>query len=901
MKKFLKIAASIVVVLLAALLIIPLTLKGKIGDIVKMEANKMLSAHLDFEELDISLLRHFPNASIDLNGLQLTSGVAPFEGDTIVAADRISVVVNLLSLFGDEGFEVRRILLNKPYIHGQKSAQGEVNWDVMKPSEEAEAEIEEVETEEAEEEAAPSSFRLALRDVTISEATLRYEDDSTQMRAAISPLNLDLKGDFSALKSGLKLETVASNILFENEGVRLANGLEIELRADLDADLENKRFTLSDNLFRINAIRMMLSGEVALPDEGVEVDLELKSDKVEFREILSLIPLFYLQNFDELKASGELALSATAKGILSGDRMPAFDLKLGVKNGSFKYASLPQSVTGIRLAAEVKNPGGTLDATLLNLSDFGMTMAGHSLSARLSAASPFSDLQFNFGADGKIDLGAIKEVYPLGDSISLKGLLTLDVDAAGRLSDIEAQRFEEMQASGNITLEQMQATVGTLPEIEIERIAATISPKALTLGESQIRIGESDLQANGQLSNYMAWALRDETLKGRLYLKSNLLDINELLGAMPTSEEAQEEPQEEEESQEESAPLTAPEVPQNLDLSLETSFKRILFQRMTITDFTGNLAVKGGRVDMSKLAMQALGGSLTASASYSTAEEATAPRLKMKAEVRNASFSRTFDELDMVRKMVPLFEKTGGNYSLSLDLSTRMLQDLSIDYPSLNATGELRSGNIELGNVPIYSALSTALGNGKLPASTARDLVVKFAITNGRLSTEPFDLKLGSTTLNLSGSTGLDQTIDYTARVSLPGKAGSVVQNLNVKIQGTFAKPKISVDVAEAAREAATNLANSAIQQLTGSATVSEEIARQAERLRQEAVAAGERLVQAAEQQRQQLIDKASGTIAKLAATKAGDLLVQEAERQAANLVAEAERQIAKLQGGEAN
>ncbi len=900
MKKFLKIAASIVVVLLAALLIIPLTLKGKIGDIVKTEANKMLTAHLDFEELEISLLRHFPNASIDLNGLQLTSGVVPFEGDTIVAADRISVVVNLLSLFGDEGFEVRRILLHKPYIHGQKSAQGAVNWDVMKPSNEAEAEIEEAETEQPEEEATPSSFRLALRDVTISEATLRYEDDSTQIRAAISPLNLHLKGDFSALKSGLKLETVASNILFENEGVRLANGLELELRADLDADLENKRFTLSDNLFRINAIRMMLSGEVALPEEGVEVDLELKSDKVEFREILSLIPLFYLQDFDELKASGELTLSATAKGLLSGDRMPAFDLKLGVKNGSFKYASLPESVTGIRLAAEVKNPGGKLDATLLNLSDFGMTMAGHSLSARLSVATPFSDLQFNFGADGKIDLGAIKEVYPLGDSISLKGLLTLDVDAAGRLSEIEAQRFEEMQASGNITLEQMQATLGTLPEIQIERIAATISPKALTLGESQIRIGGSDLQANGQLSNYMAWALRGETLKGRLYLKSNLLDINELLGAMPTSEEGQKEPQEVE-PQEESTPLMAPEIPQNLDLSLETSFKRILFQRMTITDFTGNLAVKGGRVDMSKLAMQALGGSLTASASYSTAEEATAPRLKMKAEVRNASFSRTFDELDMVRKMVPLFEKTGGNYSLSLDLSTRMLQDLSIDYPSLNATGELRSGNIELGNVPIYSALSTALGSGKLPASTARDLVVKFAITNGRLSTEPFDLKLGSTTLNLSGSTGLDQTIDYTARVSLPGKASSVVQQLNVKIQGTFAKPKISVDVAEAAREAATNLANSAIQQLTGSATVSEEIARQAERLRQEAVAAGERLVQAAEQQRQQLIDKASGTIAKLAATKAGDLLVQEAERQAANLVAEAERQIAKLQGGEAN
>ncbi len=895
MKRFLKIAASILIVLLAALLILPITLKGKIGEIVKSEANKLLTAHLEFDELNISLLRHFPNASIDLNGLLLTSGVAPFEGDTIVAADRISVVVNLLSLFGDEGFEVRRVLLKAPYIHGQKSAEGAVNWDVMKASETPE--VEEVVEEETPAEETPATFRLALKDVTISEATLRYEDDSTRMRAAISPLNLHLAGNFSAARSLLELQTVASNILFENEGVRLANGLELELQADLDADLENKRFTLSDNLFRINAIRMMLTGEVALPDQGVEVDLALRSDKVEFREILSLIPAFYTRDFDELTAAGELKLEGSAKGLLAGDKLPAFSLRLGVKNGSFKYASLPKAVTGIRLDAEVKNPGGTLDATTLNIPDFGLTMAGNSLSARLSAATPFSDLRFDVGADGKVDLGAIKEVYPLGDSISLAGLLTLDVAAAGRLSDLEAQRFEQMKASGKLTLEAMKANIGTLPEVEIERITATISPSALTLGDSRLRVGQSDLQANGQLSNYLAWALRDEMLKGRLYIKSELLDLNELLGALPASEESPEESAPSPEA-EESAPLTAPAVPQNLDLSLETSLKRILFQRMTITDFTGNLAVKQGKVDMSKLAMQALGGSLSASGSYSTAESETAPRLKFNAEVRNASFERTFDELDIVRKMVPLFEKTGGNYSLSLDMTTRLKQDFSVDYPTLNATGELRSGNVELGNVPIYAALSTALGSNKLPASTAKNLVVKFSIADGRLTTQPFDLKLGSTTLNLSGSTGLDQTIDYTARVALPGAAGSVVQQLNVKIGGSFSSPKISVDVAEAARTAATNLANQAIEQLTGSATVNEEIARQAERLRQEAQAAGQKLIEAAQQQRQQLIDKASGTLAKLAAEKAGDLLVKEAEKQAANLTAEAEKQIARLQSG---
>lgn len=100
MKKIVKVALVSAAVLVAAALLAPMLLRGKIADIVRREANEMLTARLDFEKLDISLLRHFPNASLELKGLTLV-GVERFEGDTIVAAKRISVVVNPLSLLGD--------------------------------------------------------------------------------------------------------------------------------------------------------------------------------------------------------------------------------------------------------------------------------------------------------------------------------------------------------------------------------------------------------------------------------------------------------------------------------------------------------------------------------------------------------------------------------------------------------------------------------------------------------------------------------------------------------------------------------------------------------------------------------------------------------------------------------
>ena len=180
----------------------------------------------------------------------------------------------------------------------------------------------------------------------------------------------------------------------------------------------------------------------------------------------------------------------------------------------------------------------------------------------------------------------------------------------------------------------------------------------------------------------------------------------------------------------------------------------------------------------------------------------------------------------------------------------------------------------------------------------AKDVAVRFSIRDGRVTTQPFDLKMGDIKINMSGSTGLDQTIDYTAKVALPaGSAGGILESVNVGIGGTFTSPKITLGVKEAAEQAVKNVIDQQIQKLTGSESLGEEIQKQADNLRKEAKRAGDKLVEAAEAQRTKLVDgaKEKGALAKLAAEKAGDKLVEEAKKQAGKLSAEAEKQIEKL------
>ena len=889
MKKLVKNSLIILVALLAVVIVAPSLLSGKISDIVKTEANKMLNAKLDFEKLGISLLRHFPNASLDLKGLTLV-GVERFEGDTIVAAERISAVVSPLSLVTGDGIVIKKVLLNEPAIHALKEADGAVNWDVMKPSEE-------VETVE-EENTGSSSFKLAVKDFRISDAVIRYEDDSTKMAFSTEPLNLRLKGDLSAVESELDLNLKLEQVRLKSGVVTMLSDAEIEFDAAIAANLEEQRFVFKKNTLRLNAIALTLDGWAQLlADESIAMDLKLNTDKVQFKDVLSLIPAFYTKDFRSLTAGGELSLAAWARGEMQGAKLPSFELQATVADGRFQYASLPKAVTDINIAAKVSSPGGVMDKTVVDVSRFGLRMAENKVSATFYGTNLVSDPVLRATLNGKVDLGMIEQVYPLED-MKLAGTITADLAAAGRMSDLEKQRYEQLQAKGTFVVEQMGLDMASLPPVKLSRAAATISPSAMTLGELSVLVGESDLSANGQLSNYLGYLLRGDKLAGRLYVNSELLNLNQLMESMATDEESAEEEQVVAETPAEEAPMGVIVVPENLDLSLSTNLKKILFQQMTITDVEGGMSLKGGALSLDKLALGLFGGQATASGKYSTTDPSS-PTFTMDLALKQASFQETFRQLELVQKLVPLFEKTGGNYSLKMDLSTRLDEQMSPVMNSVNANGQLSSASIRLQNIGALDAVAKALNTDKLKIIEAENVLIDFAIRDGRISTEPFDLKMGDTKMTLSGSTGLDQTIDYTAKVTLPeGSLKGVLSTVNVGIGGTFTKPEIKVGLKEAAQEAVKNVLDEQVQKLTGSESLSAEIEKQAENLRAEAQRAGEKLVAAAEEQSAKLIAEAAkkGKLAEIAAKAAGDKLVKEAQKQADNLVVKAEEQIAKLQ-----
>ena len=789
MKKALKIAGITVGVILILLLVLPFAFQGKIEKIVKQEGNKMLNAQFDFSALNISLLRNFPSASVTLEDFYL-KGTGAFENDTLIQAGELTAAVNLFSLFGDSGYDISKIIIEDTKVKAIVLEDGKPNWDVMKAS----AEEDTVQETSAE----SSPFRIKLKRLSVKDLSVSYDDRQAGMYAAIENLRATCSGDFGSERTLVDLELKTPALTYRTGGVPFLNRAALEADMNVDADLVNNKFTLQDNSISLNAIKLNIDGWAAMQKDGVGMDIKLNTNEVGFKELLSLIPAIYAKDFQDLKTDGKASLTAFAKGTLTQEQMPQFEVALNVENAMFRYPSLPAGVDGINISATVKNPGGNIDATEVTINPFDFTLAGNPFSLKAIVKTPTSDPDLQATAKGTLDLGKIKDVYPLED-MSFNGTIQADMNLAGKLSYIEKEQYDKMKAEGSIRLNGMKLNMKDLPTVAIQRSTFSFSPRYLQLSETTVNIGNNDVTLDSRFENYLGYALKGSTLKGSLNISSNHLNLNDFMSTDTTAVQAQA-----------TADTTATtsstgtiRIPENLDFNMQANLKEVLFDKMKLENVNGTLLVKNGTIDMRNLSFNTMGGSITANGAYS-APKASQPHLNAGFDMKNIGFAQAYQELGLVQQLAPIFKGLKGNFSGNLQIDTPLDENMSPVMQKVQGSGNLSTKDLSLSGVKFIDQVADIVKKPSMKEIEVKDLNLGFEIKDGRVNTQPFDLKLGDYTMNLSGSTGLDQNIDYTGKITLPsGGIGSALGTVDMTIGGTFTSPKVGIDMASLAKNAA--------------------------------------------------------------------------------------------------
>lgn len=884
MKKALKITAIVVGSLVLILLVLPFAFNGKIAGIVKDQANKNLNATVAFEDAGVSFLRNFPHVTAYLSDIYVINK-SPFEGDTLFSAHKVSVAVNLKSLLSDNRITIGKIALVEPRIQAVLLSEGVANWDITLPS-----------TEEAEEESTEeSNFSLSLDKVEISDAYISFYDQDAEMFAEIADWSGTLSGNLGADRSTLRTQSEIASLSFIMAKIPYLNKVRVEADIAVDADLKNNSYTFAENKIRLNDLEASFEGWVKMPDTSrIEMDLALQTGDISLKNLLSLVPAIYASNFSTLETSGTVALKANAKGVLQGEGYPAFDAVISVQEGMFRYPSLPESVTSIFIDSHISNPGGSLDQTVIDLSRFSFVMGGNPLQAKAHITTPLSDPNLKAELQGILDLGRIREVYPLGDSVTLQGRFEADIAMAGALSSIEKEQYDQFSASGSMTISKLAYQAPDLPDIAIEEAKLRFTAREAELTAFSMKMGRNDFQARGEINNPLPYFMADGTLKGSLHVTSSYLNLNDFLTEEAVEPEA--ETPEAGEAVADSVAVLAFDIPKNLDFVLSAQANEVIFDKISLKELNGSVRLLDGRLTFQNVKAEALGGSMAINGYYETPQPSQ-PYVDLALALDSVSFAQTYTALDMAKSLAPIFEKVGGDYSMNLKFASSLTGEMDPIISSLTGNGLLQSRNVQVSDIAVLNALAAALKNDALRALSTKDIKIPFNIKDGRVVTSPFTVDVNQTKLLLSGSTGIDQTIDYQIRVSLPAQlAQQGVNTLQGTIGGTFTSPKVSIDMADLAKQALVGVAGKLLGNIardsTGTASaaaISENLQQRADQLRAQAKEAGDKLIEEADKQGKALIEKAENPILKATARAAATKLKSEAEKKAAQLQAEAD------------
>ena len=344
-KKILKVTGILFLILLIAIIVLPFIFKDKIVQKVKDEVNKQLNAKVDFKDYGLSLFRSFPDFSLELKELTVI-GIDEFKKDTLANIPSFYASIDLMSVIKGDNYEIKKIKLDHPKLHLKVLKGGKANWDISKPL---------ADTTAAKKTEQPSTFKMTLQKFQIVKGNIWYEDDDSKMVLKIKDLDHTLKGDFTADNTSISTETEMAEMNFTYDGVKYFNKAKLILKADLDADLKNSKYTFKENEIKLNDLTFGFDGWLAMPKEDIDMDLKFSAKKSEFKNFLSLIPGIYSKDFDKIETKGTLAFDGSAKGTYNDKTLPAFALNIQIQNAMFKYPDLPKAVTNIQVDAKISN------------------------------------------------------------------------------------------------------------------------------------------------------------------------------------------------------------------------------------------------------------------------------------------------------------------------------------------------------------------------------------------------------------------------------------------------------------------------------------------------------------------------------------------------------------------
>ena len=513
--------------------------------------------------------------------------------------------------------------------------------------------------------------------------------------------------------------------------------------------------------------RILIEG---LKKSKVDADLVAKLD---LQQLSQIFPM------KDLEIKGLYDLNLKAKGTYDSltKQFPQVNAVMSLANGFIKSDKFPQPIQNINAKATLLNSDGALASTKLDISDLRMVLDGEPFTAN-GVIQNFENYNWDIKAKGKINLTKITKIYPLKD-MSLKGIIDANVETKGKMSDVKAKRYSNLPTSGKAQVQGIEFTSKEYPQgIKVTNANMTFTPQNINVSDSKGYLGTSDFTGSGTFSNYIGYALNNESLKGNLNVKSQKFNVNEWMTDAPKTGNSNN-------SSSTNSNLKVVEIPKNMDLIINSEIVNALYDKMELKNIKGLLTVGNGAVKMQNVVFQSLGGNFITNGTYNSSNLAH-PKFDFALNLENVEITQAYQHLNIVKYLMPVAQYLIGGANSKFKIDGELGQDMMPKFNTISGDGFMKvlKGEVSQDN-PLVQKLIEATKLVKLKNTKLDNLLMQFEIKDGTFGVKPFDIKFDDYKITASGRHGLTGSIDYTLVLDVPaGKTGEAFSNIFQKWTG---------------------------------------------------------------------------------------------------------------------
>ncbi|MEE2771226.1 MAG: AsmA-like C-terminal region-containing protein, partial [Bacteroidota bacterium] len=259
----------------------------------------------------------------------------------------------------------------------------------------------------------------------------------------------------------------------------------------------------------------------------------------------------------------------------------------------------------------------------------------------------------------------------------------------------------------------------------------------------------------------------------------------------------------------------AVKIPSFLDMELAFNARKVYYDNLELDNAKGVLVIRDETASLKNISTNIFNGSIGLDGMVSTKNQT--PTFEMKLDLNALDIASSFNGMEMLQGMAPIAKALQGKLQSTLNLKGNLNEDLTPQLASLagNALAQLLTADIDVSKSPLLANLDSKLNFINLNDIDLNNLKTQLTFENGKVNIAPFDFNIKDINIQIGGSHGFDNTMNYNLNLDVPAKylgsqvggtlsklSGSDLQQMEVELPigltGTFQNPQINLNMQQA-------------------------------------------------------------------------------------------------------